>query len=68
MLLSRIGSQRLLPFPARRSNADLVILKDLNEAGNVTPVIDRTFPLSEAADAVPYVEDGRAKGKVVITV
>ncbi|MBA3435623.1 MAG: zinc-binding dehydrogenase, partial [Chloroflexi bacterium] len=46
----------------------LLVLKELIEAGKVTPVIDRTYPLSEAAEAIRYVEPGRAKGKVVITV
>jgi NADPH:quinone reductase-like Zn-dependent oxidoreductase len=40
----------------------------LIEAGKVTPVIDRTYPLSETADAVRYLEAGHARGKVVITV
>jgi len=44
------------------------ILKQLIEAGKVTPVIDRTYPLSEAAEAMRYLEEGHARGKVVITV
>ena len=48
--------------------ADLLFLKELCEAGKVRPIIDRRFLLSEVSAAVRYVEDGRARGKVVITV
>ena len=46
---------------------DLTFLKELIEAGKVTPAIDRTYPLSDAADAFRYLENGHARGKVVIT-
>jgi NADPH:quinone reductase-like Zn-dependent oxidoreductase len=44
------------------------VLRELVEAGKVAPVIDRTYPLSEVPDAIRYVEQGHARGKVVITV
>jgi NADPH:quinone reductase-like Zn-dependent oxidoreductase len=47
---------------------DLAFLKELLEAGKVTPVIDRSYPLSETAEAIRYLETGHARGKVVITV
>ena len=47
---------------------DLAILKDLLEAGKVVPVIDRSYPLQETAEAFRYLEEGHARGKVVITV
>jgi NADPH:quinone reductase-like Zn-dependent oxidoreductase len=47
---------------------DLVFVKVLLEAGKVKPVIDRRYPLSEAAKAIQYLEEGHAQGKVVITV
>ena len=46
----------------------MIVLKDLIEAGKVTPVIDRTYPLSEVPEAICYLEEGHARGKVVITV
>jgi NADPH:quinone reductase-like Zn-dependent oxidoreductase len=65
---SRVGSRRLQPFLAKVNHADLVVLKDLIDAGKVTPVIDRTYPMHEIAAAVGYLEQGHARGKVVITV
>ena len=50
------------------NQADLLFLKELCEAGKVKPLIDRRFLLSEVPAAVSYVEDGHARGKVVITV
>jgi len=47
---------------------DLVVMKELHEAGKVVPVIDRRYPLSETAEAFRYFVEGHAKGKVVITV
>ena len=46
----------------------MVVLKELLEAGRITPVIDRTYPLSEVPEAIRYLAEGRARGKVVITV
>jgi NADPH:quinone reductase-like Zn-dependent oxidoreductase len=60
--------QRLRPFVSKEKNGDLVVLKELIEAGKVTPVIDRTYPLSDARDAIRHLEEGHARGKVVITV
>ena len=68
MLLSPFVGQRLGTFVSSESAENLVALKELIEAGKVTPVIDRTFPLAEAPDAIRYVEQGRARGKVAITI
>ena len=65
---SRFVSQRMLSFMAQLRRDDLVVLKELIEAGKVTPVIDRTYPLSEATEAIRYLETGHARGKIVITV
>jgi len=65
---SRFGDRKLRPFLAKVRHADMVALKELVDAGKLTPVIDRTYPLSETAAAVRYLEQGHARGKVVITV
>jgi len=66
-LLSLIGRKKMCLFMANINTKDLVLLKDLLEAGKVVPVIDRRYPLSEVAEAVRYLEEGHARGKVVIT-
>ena len=67
-LRSRIGRQRIGTFMARSTHEDLVVLGELAEAGKLAPVIDRTYPLSEAPDALRYVGTREARGKVVIRV
>jgi NADPH:quinone reductase-like Zn-dependent oxidoreductase len=67
LVRSRIFRQRIVFYMAKASQDDLVVLKDLTEAGKVCPAIDRTYPLSEAAEAVRYVGSGQARAKVVIT-
>ena len=49
------------------NKSDLTFLGDLMQEGKVTPVIDRRYRLSEAPEAIRYLEEGRARGKVVIT-
>jgi NADPH:quinone reductase-like Zn-dependent oxidoreductase len=66
-VLSLFVSQRLLPFLAATNREDLVVLKELIEAGKVTPVIDRTYSVSETPEAIRYLEKGHARGKVVIS-
>jgi NADPH:quinone reductase-like Zn-dependent oxidoreductase len=56
------------PFVASTTGEDLVVLNEFIEAGKITPVIDRSYPLSDAAQAFRYLDDGHAPGKVVITV
>ncbi len=68
VVLFRFGSQRLGNFLMTTTHEDLVVLKDLIEAGKVTPVIDRTFPLSDTAQALDHVGRGHARGKVAITI
>lgn len=67
-LLSRMGSRRFGSVLAKINQGDLVFLKDLIEAGKVVPVIDRRYPLSEAAEALRYVGAGHARGKVILIV
>jgi len=67
-LLSLIGSKKMRLVPAKINKKDLVLLKDILETGKVVPVIDRCYPLSNAAQALGYLGEGHAKGKVVISV
>ncbi len=67
-VLSRFVRQKLRPFMAHMAKNDLLVMQELIEAGKVTPVIDRSYPLSEVPQAVRYLEEGHARGKVVISV
>jgi NADPH:quinone reductase-like Zn-dependent oxidoreductase len=67
VVTSRLGRQQVRPFLAPVSRDNLLILKELIEAGKVTPVIDRTYPFDEIPEAVRHLESGRVAGKVVIT-
>jgi len=66
MLLSPLVSQKLGILGASENTADLSVLRELLEAGKVTPAIDRTYPLSETAAAIRYLMEGGAQGKVII--
>jgi NADPH:quinone reductase-like Zn-dependent oxidoreductase len=67
-LSSLAGSRRVVaPFLAKIKKEDLVVLQELLEAGSVTPVIDRQYELSEVPEALRYLGEGHARGKVVIT-
>lgn len=68
VVLTRLGGPRLVPFLATNRREDLLTLTELIEAGKVRPVIDRAYPLHEAAEAIRHVEQGGARGKVVLTV
>jgi NADPH:quinone reductase-like Zn-dependent oxidoreductase len=68
LVLSRFVDQKLTTFISSENHDDLIVLTELIEAGKVTPVIDRAYPLSEVGKAIRYVEEGHARGKVVITV
>jgi len=68
-VLSLVTSQTMKGFVANENAADLVVLKDLIEAGKVTPLIDRTFSLADVPEAMRYLREGRGrKGKIVITI
>ena len=68
MLLSGFTRQRLTTFVASEDVAHLDRLARLVDDGHVTPVLDRTFPLAETADAIHHLEAGRARGKVALVV
>ena len=68
-LVSRLRrKQKLVSFIAKRNKEDLTLLKELMEAGKVTPVIDRSYSLREVPEALRYLGEGHARGKLVITV
>ena len=66
LVLSRFANQKLVMVLAKPSKEDLTIMRELIQAGKVTPVIDRRYSLSNVADAIQYLEEGHARGKVVI--
>jgi NADPH:quinone reductase-like Zn-dependent oxidoreductase len=64
---SKTGGQNMGNMLAKPNSKDLTFIKELVEAGKVVPVIDRCYPLSETAEAIRYLEEGHAQGKVIIT-
>jgi NADPH:quinone reductase-like Zn-dependent oxidoreductase len=68
LAVSPLARQRLTIRIPKETHADIERLAELCKDGQLTPVIDRTFPLSEAADAIRYLEAGRARGKIAIAV
>jgi NADPH:quinone reductase-like Zn-dependent oxidoreductase len=60
--------ERLRLIPHEQNREQLLTLTALIEAGNLTPVLDRTYPLADTAEGLRHVEQGHARGKVVITV
>jgi NADPH:quinone reductase-like Zn-dependent oxidoreductase len=68
LMLSRFVGQKLGTFVSSENHEDMIVLKDLIESGKIAPVIDRTYPLSEVPEAIRYLEQGHARGKVVIMV
>lgn len=67
-MMSAFVHQTLKTFINNENYKDLIVLKELIESGKLTPVIDRTYPLAEAPEAIRYLQQGRVRGKVVITV
>lgn len=68
MLLSPFTRGKLVSFVARVNADDLDVIREMIEAGAVTPVIDRSYTLEETADAVRYVAAGHTRGKVIIAI
>jgi NADPH:quinone reductase-like Zn-dependent oxidoreductase len=67
-LLSALGRKKMTFFIAKMNQRDLVFLKSLLQAGKIVPIIDRRYRLSDAAEALRYLAEGHAQGKVVLTV
>ena len=61
-------AQKFKMFIAETRKADLTVLRDLMQQGKLTPVIDRQYPMSDTVEALRYLEDGHARGKIVITI
>jgi NADPH:quinone reductase-like Zn-dependent oxidoreductase len=68
LLLARFVSQKLVFFMAQVNQRDLTLVAELMACGKLTPVIDRSYPLNAVADAIRYLEEGHARGKIVIAV
>ncbi|MFA9562042.1 MAG: zinc-binding dehydrogenase, partial [Nitrospirota bacterium] len=68
MVLSPFVSHKLRTFVTTPNIEDLLLMRELLEAEKLKPVIDRSYPLSEVPEAIRYLEEGHARGKVVITV
>ncbi|HEY2713480.1 MAG TPA: NAD(P)-dependent alcohol dehydrogenase [Chthoniobacterales bacterium] len=68
LLLSPFVSQQFVMFIAQLKKEDLTLLSDLMQSGKVRPVVDRTFKLDQAAEAMRYLEKGHARGKVIVAV
>jgi len=67
-LISLTGNKKVVLFLQKQNTSDLNFMKELIEAGNVKPVIDRCYKLSEVPEAISYFAEGHAQGKVIITV
>ena len=68
VVLSNFIHQKLSTFICSENHKDLLVLTGLIESGEITPVVDRTYPLADASQAMSHLEEGRARGKVVLTV
>ena len=68
LMLSPFVGQKLGTFINKENYEDMLVLKELIESGKVTPFIDRVYPLSQVPEAIRYLEEGHARGKVVISV
>jgi NADPH:quinone reductase-like Zn-dependent oxidoreductase len=68
LLLSPLVSQKLGTFIASENAKDLTVLRDLIESGKIAPAIDQTYPLSQTPAAIRHVQEGRARGKVVVSI
>ena len=65
---SKFGKEKFVFYIAKLTKDDLNVLRELMETGKISPLIDRTYKMKETADAVRYMEEGRARGKVVVVI
>jgi NADPH:quinone reductase-like Zn-dependent oxidoreductase len=66
--ISKTENKKISSFLAKINQKDLATIKELLETGKVKPVIDRTYPLRETAEALRYLGEGHAQGKIIVTV
>jgi len=67
-VVKRFAKHKIVFFIAKTNKEDLLVLNEMVDSGRLNPVVDRTFPLTEAAEAYAYLEKGHAHGKIVITI
>jgi NADPH:quinone reductase-like Zn-dependent oxidoreductase len=68
LVLSSFVSQEMVTFLAKPNVQDLALISELMATGKVTPVIDRRYALREVPEAIRYLEEGHARGKIIVTV
>jgi NADPH:quinone reductase-like Zn-dependent oxidoreductase len=68
LLLGLLGSRTVRAFEAKENREDTLVLAELLAAGDLSPVLDRTYDLAAAPEAVHYLEEGHTQGKVVVTI
>jgi len=68
LVVNLFVSQRLRPLPSKENREELLAVTRFFEDGKLTPVVDRTYPLADTAEGLRHVEQGHARGKVVVTV
>ncbi len=68
VMLNMFVPQRLRPLPSKQKREELLDVTGLIEDGKLTAIVDRTYPLADAAEGLSYVEQGHARGKVIVTV
>jgi NADPH:quinone reductase-like Zn-dependent oxidoreductase len=68
LMLSMVSGKKVTGFLAKINKKDLLLLKQFLEGKKIVPVIDRRYPLHETAQAIRYLEEGHAQGKVVLTI
>ena len=68
MILSRFVRQRASMFMGRIRKSDMLFIAEMIQAGTLRPVIERTYPLADAADALRHSETGHARGKLIVTI
>jgi NADPH:quinone reductase-like Zn-dependent oxidoreductase len=67
-IMSMTGNKKISGMMAKPNSGDLTIIKDLIEKGKISPVIDRKYPFQELPEAMRYLEEGHARGKIIVSI